>query len=590
MFCPRCGAPNRAQAKRCASCGAGLTPQEAERGRPRRVNPAGTGARPVPQAPSTQRGPAPVRPRRASSALYRKSDWQAPDGPAGGLRGIEEQPTLLDGPNIADILGNPEQRPTPEAQSPIALAGFSDTTKEGDQRSATLIAPTGGGERQAWQDIAEASANPAQQRFATRALDNAPGQHDGAPEITNAPLVDATRPLPSLRPQPIAPSTTADLHLEGPAGTRKLPNYRAPVPQPELRTHSLPSIDEDEPPNEPTRLGALAGTPYPDIQPAPVIDAPQHVVRPSETVAAPGELAGLIEDLQARTRPEVGQGPPPPPDLVPERTLGTTPSMMRRGLQSHLPKEAVDRTPLSQTDHELDVPDDELVAPVLPLSEPQQTRPLEDTHALLENFDGLGIPSDHTPLLGLVEPPPLTRNDTGPMNPVRATDATQIPPQAQEQLWAIGSRTRRISAQLLDFVLLLSVVTVPILLGVFGDALAETSPIDPDQMSQMLMQGELTAPLAFGAFLGWLYIVLSTVLGGRSLGKLAFGLQVVTTKDGKTPGFGRALVRGLSALVGTLLAGAGPMLTLVDTDCRALHDKLSGTTVVRSGSKPGTRT
>jgi uncharacterized RDD family membrane protein YckC len=109
-------------------------------------------------------------------------------------------------------------------------------------------------------------------------------------------------------------------------------------------------------------------------------------------------------------------------------------------------------------------------------------------------------------------------------------------------------------------------------------------------MSQMLMQGELTAPLAFGAFLGWLYIVLSTVLGGRSLGKLAFGLQVITTKDGKTPGFGRALVRGLSALVGTLLAGAGPMLTLVDTDCRALHDKLSGTTVVRSGSKPGTRT
>ncbi len=592
MFCPRCGAPNRAQAKRCASCAAGLTPQGVEPGRPRRVNPAAPSARPVPQAPSTQRAPAPRRPRRATSALYRKSELQSPDGPPGGLRGIEEQPTLLEGPNVADLLGSPEQQPTPEAQSPIGLAGFTDPTEAGAQQSATLIAPTGGAERRAWQDVAEASANPAQQRFATRALNDSFGRIEVGtdPETTSSPSVDATRQVPALKTAPVPPPpTTADLQPGRPQGTRKLPVHRArQTPQADLRTHSLPSIDEEEePPNEPTRLGALAGTPHPALAPAPVIDAPKDVGRPSETVAAPGELAGLIEDLQARARPSVGHGPPEPPGMVPDQTLGTTPSMMRRGLQSHLPKEAVDRTPLSQTDHELDVPDEILVAPVQSLNGAEPSRPLEDTHALLDNFDGPSIPSDPTPLLGLLEPPPLmARNDTGPMAPVRATDPTQVPPQPEVPQWEVASRTRRISAQLLDLMLLLSALGVPILVGAFGEALAETSPIDPDQMASMMMQGELTFPLIVGAFLAWFYIVVGTFLGGRSLGKLAFGLQVVRTKDGGTPGVGRALVRGTFALVGTVFAGAGPMLTLVDTNCRALHDKFAGTTVVRSGSNP----
>jgi len=101
----------------------------------------------------------------------------------------------------------------------------------------------------------------------------------------------------------------------------------------------------------------------------------------------------------------------------------------------------------------------------------------------------------------------------------------------------------------------------------------------------LIAYGLAALALRFGAFsqqmLATAVLVVWFVLGVVSVrlfsftpGQLALGLQVVAV-DGRVPvGIGRAAVRGL--LVGTVV----PAL-FTDWDGRGLHDRLTGTAVVR---------
>ncbi len=76
------------------------------------------------------------------------------------------------------------------------------------------------------------------------------------------------------------------------------------------------------------------------------------------------------------------------------------------------------------------------------------------------------------------------------------------------------------------------------------------------------------------------YFVLAHGTGGRTLGKLVFGVRVVGA-GGEAIGYPRALARYAGSWVSLLLLGAGYLMVALRGDKRALHDLVAGTRVVR---------
>lgn len=74
--------------------------------------------------------------------------------------------------------------------------------------------------------------------------------------------------------------------------------------------------------------------------------------------------------------------------------------------------------------------------------------------------------------------------------------------------------------------------------------------------------------------------VFSSGLQGRTLGRLLFGLHLVDAR-GRPPQLSRALARAVLSLMSFGLVLSGFWLALVDRKGQTLHDKLTGTFVVR---------
>lgn len=77
-----------------------------------------------------------------------------------------------------------------------------------------------------------------------------------------------------------------------------------------------------------------------------------------------------------------------------------------------------------------------------------------------------------------------------------------------------------------------------------------------------------------------LYAVLSWRRGGQTLGMRPWRLKVVAA-DGARPGWGRLWLRYCVGTVSVLAAGLGLWWSWVDRDRLALHDRASGTRLVR---------
>jgi uncharacterized RDD family membrane protein YckC len=92
------------------------------------------------------------------------------------------------------------------------------------------------------------------------------------------------------------------------------------------------------------------------------------------------------------------------------------------------------------------------------------------------------------------------------------------------------------------------------------------------------------APLAaFLVLLNGGYLALFTAATGQTIGKMAFGLRVVSAEGEALP-TGRALIRVLALIVSALPAGLGLIPAGFDRSRRGLHDRLADTVVVRAAS------
>ncbi len=77
------------------------------------------------------------------------------------------------------------------------------------------------------------------------------------------------------------------------------------------------------------------------------------------------------------------------------------------------------------------------------------------------------------------------------------------------------------------------------------------------------------------------YLVAFTA-GGQTLGKMAAGIRVVADERDEPLDLGRAIVRTLMWLLLAVPAGLGFLTALFSSDHRGLHDRFSGTRVVRA--------
>jgi uncharacterized RDD family membrane protein YckC len=149
----------------------------------------------------------------------------------------------------------------------------------------------------------------------------------------------------------------------------------------------------------------------------------------------------------------------------------------------------------------------------------------------------------------------------------------------------LASGMRRSGALAIDAFIILTIVMVPGLLGLFGDEFSTANWLDPDDVSLLLMNGDLTIPLVAIVLLTVLFSAVSHGVMGRSIGKLIMGLELVRKKTGERVGFVRAIVRAFVALFSLLLGGAGYLWLIVDRRARTLHDHLTGTVVVVTSSR-----
>jgi uncharacterized RDD family membrane protein YckC len=121
---------------------------------------------------------------------------------------------------------------------------------------------------------------------------------------------------------------------------------------------------------------------------------------------------------------------------------------------------------------------------------------------------------------------------------------------------AVAGRGARFAALLVDLVL------AALVTGLF----VRVDLAQPEQMRQF----------NYVAVLVWFVITVVMVgLSGFTVGKLLFGLRVVRTD-------GAALVNPLRAIPRTLLLALIVPAALADADNRGLHDKVTGTVVVRT--------
>ena len=79
------------------------------------------------------------------------------------------------------------------------------------------------------------------------------------------------------------------------------------------------------------------------------------------------------------------------------------------------------------------------------------------------------------------------------------------------------------------------------------------------------------------------YFVLFTA-GGQTMGQMALGIKVITDDSGVSPDLSSAMLRTVVWTLLAIPAGLGLTTALFTADHRGLHDRFSGTRVVRAGA------
>jgi uncharacterized RDD family membrane protein YckC len=118
--------------------------------------------------------------------------------------------------------------------------------------------------------------------------------------------------------------------------------------------------------------------------------------------------------------------------------------------------------------------------------------------------------------------------------------------------------------------------------AIFGASPGGPGHQPSDAQGAALLSLMFGLPLLLAFIIGLTYYAGMTAAWGRTLGKMALGLQVVGL-DGNKPGYLRAALR---ETIGRFLSGfvccLGYLWMLWDPQQQTWHDKISGTAVVRA--------
>jgi uncharacterized RDD family membrane protein YckC len=146
---------------------------------------------------------------------------------------------------------------------------------------------------------------------------------------------------------------------------------------------------------------------------------------------------------------------------------------------------------------------------------------------------------------------------------------------------ALEFQTANLGSRILAYLIDLAVVTVGILAGVLAAALIgqTTDVVVPDWVALTIV-----LVLLPGWWLGY-FVAFETLWRGRTLGKAALGLRVVT-KEGAPVRFRHAAIRALLGLVDFAIAGGffAVVFILFTRDNQRLGDLVAGTLVLRERS------
>jgi uncharacterized RDD family membrane protein YckC len=182
-------------------------------------------------------------------------------------------------------------------------------------------------------------------------------------------------------------------------------------------------------------------------------------------------------------------------------------------------------------------------------------------------------PETRTPSLDFV-PTELDAGYAAPLPMPPARRAARIPdalPQPEEAVETPAGVMSRVLAALID-VLLIAAVDVGVVyltMQVVGITLGEMTMLPKVPLIAFLVVQNIS------------YFVFFTA-SGQTMGKMALGIKVISDEAGASPDLSHAMVRTIVWTILAVPAGLGLATAILSRDRRGLHDRFSGTRVVRA--------
>jgi uncharacterized RDD family membrane protein YckC len=174
------------------------------------------------------------------------------------------------------------------------------------------------------------------------------------------------------------------------------------------------------------------------------------------------------------------------------------------------------------------------------------------------------VPSDLDSRLSTPLPTPAARRSAALADP-------QAPLAAQQD--APAAVSARILAAMIDIVLLAAIdfAVVYFTMQIVGATFNEFTILPKVPLIAFLILQNIS------------YFVLFTA-GGQTLGQMTLGIKVISDEAGASPDLSHAVLRTIVWTILAAPAGLGLATALVSQDRRGLHDRFSGTRVVRAGA------
>jgi len=156
---------------------------------------------------------------------------------------------------------------------------------------------------------------------------------------------------------------------------------------------------------------------------------------------------------------------------------------------------------------------------------------------------------------------------------MRAARLPDVPPQPEEAIEAPAGMMSRVLAALIDVVLIAAVDigVVYLTMQIVGVTLDEMTILPKVPLIAFLVVQNIS------------YFVFFTA-SGQTMGQMALGIKVISDEAGVSPDLSHAMVRTIVWTILAVPAGLGLATAILSRDRRGLHDRFSGTRVVRAGA------